>query len=165
MSRRSVAKLRTGRKQEIVAEIAFYHLQRSPLDAVLPKLLQRTLDQGKRAVVLAGSEDRVENLSSLLWTYDPGSWLPHGTQKDGRPEDQPIWLSAHADNPNSATFLFLTDGTEADPAAYERCFDLFDGNDDSAVAAARDRWKKLKEAGHTLTYWQQSERGAWEKKA
>ena len=165
MSRRSVAKLRTGRKQEIVAEIAFYHLQRSPLDAVLPKLLQRTLDQGKRALVLAGSEDRVENLSSLLWTYDPGSWLPHGTQKDGRPEDQPIWLSAHADNPNSATFLFLTDGTEADPAAYERCFDLFDGNDDSAVAAARDRWKKLKEAGHTLTYWQQSERGAWEKKA
>mgnify|MGYP003348043354 CR=1 FL=1 len=31
--------------------------------------------------------------------------------------------------------------------------------------AARDRWKKLKEAGHTLTYWQQNERGAWEKKA
>jgi DNA polymerase-3 subunit chi len=165
MCRTSVAKLRTGRKQEIVAEIAFYHLQRSPLDAVLPKLLQRTLDQGKRALVLAGSEDRVENLSSLLWTYDPGSWLPHGTQKDGRPEDQPIWLSASHQNTNSATFLFLTDGTEADPAGYERCFDLFDGNDDSAVAAARDRWKKLKEAGHTLTYWQQSERGAWEKKA
>ena len=64
-------------------------MQRSPLDAVLPRLLQRTLEQGKRALVLAGSEDRVENLSSLLWTYDPASWLPHGTLKDGRPEDQP----------------------------------------------------------------------------
>ncbi len=148
-----------------MAEIAFYHLQRSPLDAVLPKLLQRTLDQGKRALVLAGSEDRVENLSSLLWTADPGSWLPHGTLKDGRPEDQPIWLSSSHHNTNSATFLFLTDGSETDPAEYERCFDLFDGNDDSAVAAARERWKKLKEAGHTLTYWQQNERGAWEKKA
>ncbi len=148
-----------------MAEIAFYHLQRSPLDAVLPKLLQRTLDQGKRALVLAGSEDRVENLSSLLWTHDPASWLPHGTVKDARPEDQPIWLSSQAANANSATFLFLTDGTEADPAAYERCFDLFDGNDDTAVAAARERWKRLKEAGHALTYWQQNERGAWEKKA
>jgi DNA polymerase-3 subunit chi len=161
----SEAKLQAARKQDIVAEIAFYHLQRSALDAVLPKLLQRTLDQGKRALVLAGSDDRVENLSSLLWTYDPASWLPHGTVKDGRPEDQPIWLSSQATNSNRASFLFLTDGTEADPAAYERCFDLFDGNDDSAVAAARERWKKLKEAGHALTYWQQNERGAWEKKA
>ncbi|MCD6073946.1 MAG: putative polymerase chi subunit [Rhodospirillales bacterium] len=148
-----------------MAEIAFYHLQRSALDAVLPKLLQRTLDQGKRALVLAGSDERVENLSSMLWTYDPGSWLPHGTVKDGRAEDQPIWLTVSADNSNRATFLFLTDGTEADPTAFERCFDLFDGNDDSAVAAARERWKRLKEAGHMLTYWQQNERGAWEKKA
>ena len=162
---RGTARLTGLRKQEIVAEIAFYHLQRSPLDAVLPKLLQRTLDQGKRALVLAGSEDRVENLSSVLWTYDPASWLPHGTVKDGRAEDQPIWLSAYAENPNGAAFLFLTDGTEADPSGYERCFDLFDGNDETAVAAARDRWKRLKEAGHTLTYWQQNERGGWEKKA
>lgn len=148
-----------------MAEIAFYHLQRSPLDSVLPRLLTRTLEQGKRALVLAGSEERVENLSALLWTYDPGSWLPHGTQKDGRPEDQPVWLTSRGENLNGATFLFLTDGTETDPAPYERCFDLFDGNDDEALAAARERWKRLKEAGHALTYWQQNERGAWEKKA
>ena len=46
---------------------------------------------------------------------------------------------------------------------YTRVFDLFDGRDDTAVAAARDRWKAGKDAGHTLTYWRQTDRGGWEK--
>jgi DNA polymerase-3 subunit chi len=40
---------------------------------------------------------------------------------------------------------------------------MFDGNDEAALAAARARWKAAKEAGHTLTYWQQTEKG-WEKR-
>jgi DNA polymerase-3 subunit chi len=32
------------------------------------------------------------------------------------------------------------------------------------VAAARQRWRQAKEAGHALTYWQQTEKG-WEQKA
>jgi DNA polymerase-3 subunit chi len=47
---------------------------------------------------------------------------------------------------------------------YGRCLDIFDGNDDMAVAAARRRWTEAKAAGHSLTYWQQTDRG-WEKKA
>ena len=50
-------------------------------------------------------------------------------------------------------------------AEFERCFELFDGNDDTAVAAARGRWKSYLEAGHDLAYWQQAERGNWEKKS
>ena len=49
-------------------------------------------------------------------------------------------------------------------AAYERCFDLFDGNDPPAVEAARARWRTRKAEGHAVTYWQQTERGGWERK-
>ena len=63
----------------------------------------------------------------------------------------------------SARFLFLLDGTAAaDLASWSRVFDLFDGQDEAAVAAARQRWAAAKAAGHTLTYWQQGERG-WKK--
>ena len=48
-------------------------------------------------------------------------------------------------------------------AAFDRVFDLFDGNDPAAVATARERWKAARTGGHELTYWQQTERG-WEKK-
>ena len=148
-----------------MTEIAFYHLEKSPLDQVLPKLLEKTLGAGKRALVLAGSEQCVEALAGLLWTYEQGSWLPHGTEQDGSPEDQPVWLTAADDNANGAEFLFLTDGaTSANVAGFERCFELFDGRDEAAVTAARGRWKDYTDAGHDLTYWRQGANGGWEKK-
>ncbi len=148
-----------------MAEIAFYHLQMTPLENVLPVLLRKTLDAGKRAVVRAGSADRVESLNTELWIADPGGWLPHGSAKDGHAEEQPIWLTAGQDNPNGATFLFLTDGVTVGVLdEIERCFDLFDGHDDAALQAARTRWTSLKESGHDLTYWQQNEAGKWEEK-
>ena len=148
-----------------MTEIGFYHLTRSPLEQALPKLLEKTLDAGKRALVLASSEERVESLTGQLWTYRQDAWLPHGSARDGNPEQQPVWLSVDDANANDAQFLFLTDGAEtATVGDYERCFELFDGRDQSAVEAARGRWKAYKDAGHDLAYWQQTERGGWEKK-
>jgi DNA polymerase-3 subunit chi len=150
-----------------MTEVAFYHLQRSPLEAVLPKLLERTLALGRRALVIAGSAERVEALAEVLWTYQPDSWLPHGTERDGAPDQQPIWLTAAGDaNPNGAAFVFLTDGAAcADLGGFERGFDLFDGNDAAAVAAARARWQACRAAGHAVTYWQQNDQGGWERRA
>ena len=149
-----------------MTDIAFYHLERSPLESALPQLLEKTLAAGKRALVMASTTERVESLAQVLWTYDPGSWLPHGTAKDGHAEDQPVWITTEPENPNKATFLFLTDGATSDWVdAYERCFELFDGRDEAAVQAARDRWKTYKSAGHSLAYFQQTAKGGWEKKA
>jgi DNA polymerase-3 subunit chi len=149
-----------------MSEVAFYHLQRTPLARALPKLLERALERGMRALVVAGSKERVDDLDTALWTYDTASFLPHGRAGDGNPEDQPIWLAEHDANANGATLLVLVDGGESHRhAAFERVIDMFDGADADAVAAARRRWKALKEAGHKLTYWQQTERGGWEMKA
>ena len=107
---------------------------------------------------MAGSEGRVEALNGVLWTFQQDSWLPHGSPRDGNAEAHPVWLTIDDENPNGAAFLFLTDGaTSANVGDYERCFELFDGNDPAAVEAARGRWSGYKDAGHALTYWQQSE--------
>ena len=136
------------------------------METALPKLLEKTIAAGKRALVLAGSEVRVEALADALWAYDPDSWLPHGTAKDGFPEQQPVWLSTSDENANGATFLFLTDGaTSPSLARFERCFDLFDGNDPDSVSDARTRWKAYKADGHELAYWQQTATGGWTKKS
>ena len=148
-----------------MTEIGFYHLQRSSLEKALPRLLEKVLDAGKRAVVIAGSEERVEALNTALWTYHPGSFLPHGSAADGNAAEQPVWLTERDENPNGAQVLVLTDGaTSAHVEDFERCFELFDGNDEAAVRAARERWKAYREAGHAVTYWQQTD-GGWEKKA
>ena len=148
-----------------MTEIGFYHLTMSPLERALPRLLEKVYASGARAVVIAGSEERVAALDTALWTYDVGSFLPHGTRRDGDAPEQPIWVTAEDENPNGATILVLTDGARsASIASFERCLEMFDGNDPAAVEAARERWRSYQAAGHGLTYWQQTSRGGWEKK-
>ncbi|MDE2335437.1 MAG: DNA polymerase III subunit chi [Rhodospirillales bacterium] len=152
-----------------MAEIGFYHLTRTGADRALPQLLGRTLAAGERAVVRVGSEERLEALDAALWLVAEPDWLPHGSPRTGDADLQPIWLTTDdpgpSGAPNGARFLFLIDGaTSSRLDAFARVFDLFDGADPAAVAAARTRWAAAKQAGHTLTYWQQGPRG-WERKA
>ncbi|MEM7221505.1 MAG: DNA polymerase III subunit chi [Pseudomonadota bacterium] len=149
-----------------MTEVRFYHLTRTSLEQALPQMLEKTLERGQRAVVIAGSDERAESLSASLWTYRDRSFLPHGTAQDGYGELQPVWLTAKDENPNGAQVLFLTDGASAQSIGdYGLCATLFDGTNDAAVAAARAQWKDLKAAGHEVTYWQQDDAGRWSQKA
>lgn len=146
-----------------MTEIGFYHLTRTGAEDALPQLLGRTLAAGQRAVVHSPNASRISQLDTVLW--DSKDFLPHGTAADGDAEIQPIWLTTTDETPNGAKFLFLLDGADsADLSRFDRVFDLFDGNDEAQLQAARKRWSAAKAAGHGLTYWQQGERG-WEKKA
>jgi DNA polymerase-3 subunit chi len=146
-----------------MSEVGFYHLTRTGVAHALPRLLARTLAAGQRALVLCPNGERVAALDRVLWETAEPAWLPHGTAADGDADLQPIWLATDDSAPNGARFLFLTDGADSVRlTAFERVFDLFDGNDEPAVAAARARWRAAKEAGHALTYLRQGPRG-WEK--
>jgi DNA polymerase-3 subunit chi len=149
-----------------MTDIGFYHLTTSPLETALPRLLEKVLASGQRAVVMAGSPERVEALNAQLWTYSQGSFLPHGSAADGHPADQPIWLTDKDENPNAAGVLLLTEGVRSERIGeFARCLDLFDGADAEAVAAARARWADYKSRGFAVTYFQQTTSGGWEKKA
>lgn len=150
---------------ETPCEVVFYHLERQPLEAVLPVLLEKTLERGWRAVVQAGSDERLEAIDELLWTYRPESFLPHGRSRDGHSDKQPVYLTTGDETPNGAGVRFLVDGAE--PAAYAgfaRIVILFDGRDSEALGRARVQWKAAKAAGAAATYWQQNDNGRWEKK-
>lgn len=149
-----------------MTEVRFYHLVRGSLEDVLPRMLDLTLERGKRAVVLLGSPERVEALNAHLWTFEQASFLPHGSARDGHAAHQPVWLTHLDENPNGAAYLFVADGARSERVGeFERVSEIFDGRDEAALAEARARWAAYKAEGHALEYWQQGERGGWEKKA
>jgi DNA polymerase-3 subunit chi len=152
-----------------VTEVWFYHLTMQPLERVLPVLLEKTVQRGWRGVVQTGADERLAALDDLLWTYSDESFLAHGTARDGDSEITPIYLTAGTENPNGAQARFLVHGADTTALTpdgeYERVLILFDGNDDDQLQAARANWKRLKEAGFGVSYWQQSEAGGWDKKA
>lgn len=128
-----------------MTEVHFYNMQQKKLEQALPEILTQALERQQRAVVKAGSTERLEWLNNALWTYDPASFLPHGMAKDGHAAEQPVWLTTEDENPNQATVLVLTDGaSSAMMEKFDLCCELFDGNDEAAVLAARERWKTYK---------------------
>jgi DNA polymerase III subunit chi len=150
-------------------EIWFYHLQNQRLEAALPALAEASLARGWRVVVQAASEERLDALDEALWTFSDASFLAHGRARDGDAERQPIYLTTDGANPNGAKLRLFVEGADVaaalGDAEYERVILLFDGNDADQLDAARAQWKRLKEQGLGLTYWQQNAGGKWEKKA
>ncbi len=148
-----------------MAEVGFYHLTRTALEPALGRLLTKVLESGQRAVVKASSAERVEALTRALWTYQTDSFLPHGSAKDGHAGEQPIYLTAKPEVPNSASILVLVDGAAAEslPDGISRVLIMFDGQDQPSLAQAREAWKAHQDKGDKLVYWQQTERGGWKK--
>ena len=155
-----------------MSEVRFYHLTERPLEQVLPVMLERSFERGWRAVVRGTDPARIEALSAHLWTYGDASFLPHGTEADGQPQRQPVWLccdrpNSEGANPNNANTLFLIDNAEAETAelaAMEMVAVLFEGLDEAAVTRARAQWRRVAEAGLKAVYWAQNEDGAWVKR-
>ena len=150
-----------------MAEVLFYHLTETPLEAALPQMLQASLTRGWRVCVRFGSAERAEWMNGALWTYADDSFLPHGGPRDGDPAGQPVYLTAGEEVPNGANVLMLADGAAAEVASlgtYERACILFDARDPAAVQDARGRWKEVTGAGLKAVYWKQ-EGGKWLKAA
>ncbi len=148
-----------------MTEYWFYHLEGSTLEGVLPELLEKTRARGWRAIVKM-PEEGLAALDSYLWTYKDDSFLPHGRDDEPMADQQPIILTSTAASSESAQCAFLLDGEQMDMAAEtQRCIVMINGRSETDVARARSQWKRLKDAGETLSYWQQTDRGGWEKKA
>ncbi|HRK63619.1 MAG TPA: DNA polymerase III subunit chi [Terricaulis sp.] len=149
-----------------MAELWFYHLERTELERALAPLLEKCLQRGWRALVRGGSPERLEELDTTLWTWRDESFLPHAREGEGDATRQPVLLTTNQGNPNGAQALFLIDGAEpGDLSPFERACLMFDGRDEAALEKARQRWKEAKEAGIVASYWRESAAGKWEKQA
>jgi DNA polymerase III subunit chi len=148
-----------------VTEIRFYHLEQRRVDQALPPLLERALEEGRRVLVRASSEEMVAALNERIWTYDDASFLPHGAAGDGDPMEQPIFLTAELKNANASTMLVRLSGAETSEAddAFDLVVLMFDGRDEAALAQARGEWRRLKDRGSPISYWRESDEGGWER--
>jgi DNA polymerase III subunit chi len=149
-----------------MAEVWFYHLERTTADAELPRLLQRGLERGLRMAVVTSSMERVREFSQKLWGLEDTSFIPHGFEGEPRPEAQSIYLCTEDASPNQSAFNFYIDGTEPTSLErIERASILFDGTNDTAIQNARTLWRKFKAENTTIRYWKQDEEGRWKDQA
>lgn len=148
-----------------MAEVWFYHLEHTALEAALPGLLEKCVEKGWHVYVHGADEDMLSSLDRHLWAYRPDSFLPHGLEGAEHATRQPVLLGTSGQKAN-APQAYVSVGMADLPAldGIERSMIIFEGHDQDHLTWARARWKDLKTQGHSLSYWQQNEGGRWEKK-
>lgn len=143
-------------------KLRFYGRQQSTLEAMLPRLLEKVMEQGLRSVVIFDNQDQLDALDNTLWTYSPLSFLPHGTKKDGEAKDQPIWLTTILENPNDSQTCVLTCPVPHiwENLIFNQYIYLFDCNTPNDVSIAQEIWLAQKDAFDT-GIWHQDSTGKW----
>ena len=146
----------------MAATIQFYHLLSTSRERAVPKLMEKVLSRGAKAVMLASDDGTLKRMSDALWSNDPASFLAHGTARDKHASDQPIYLTLADENPNGAEILCILDGSLPESiATYSKVLDVFDGGNEAEVANARSRWAHYKAQGFALQYVKQQPGGGW----
>lgn len=141
-------------------DVSFYQLLKTPLEKALPKLVEKIYQGGYRTLIVCENQAQVELLNTVLWTFSPGAFIPHGCE--GLPKHQPIWLTTELVNANEANLVILTNGQYVKTKEFEKCIDIFDGNDEKSLKNARERYTDYKNSGFKMAFWRQNETGGWE---
>ncbi len=127
------------------------------------RLLRKAYRAGKR-VVVTGDAAQLARLDQLLWTFDPGEFIPHARLRAGeRPPPHlaptPLWLAEQPADAGACDVLVnlgpggLGDGSgdgsgngSGDAPLPARTIELVARADDE-VAAGRQRWRAHLAAG------------------
>lgn len=141
-----------------MAVARFYHLTQDAPEELLPLLIGKAREGGLAVVLRGASRERMEALDAAMWRAP--AFLPHGLAGGAHDADQPVllvWDDVPApDLPNRPGCLIALDAAPVgaeEAAALEKLCILFDGNDPTAVEAARGQWRALTGAGIEAEYW------------
>ena len=114
------------------------------------RLCQRALNEGLALFVWCASQEQMERLDQLLWTFQAASFVPHDIDDPTAPICLGLTvpdLFLHAEQ--KVGCLNLTAQT-IDATPFDRVLEIIEAND-AAKIAGRERFKGYKQQGITPT--------------
>lgn len=134
-----------------MTQVDFYLLSNQDALHYLCRLTEKIHKLGHRLFIHAASADQAKQIDDLLWSYDPGSFLPHAliTEADII-ADYPV-LIGHADDPRIPAEIMINLAPAVAPffSRFERVAELV-GTNEATRQAARERYRFYRERGYPL---------------
>jgi len=137
-----------------MTEVFFYILEEDSAQALerfACRLAEKAHAEGHRIYVHAGSDEQIEAMDKLLWTFRQSSFVPHCTAAALAADDQltPVVVGTGAPPPGFDDLLVNIGG---DTAGF---FSRFQRHNEiiapAAVAEARNLYRFYKDRGYALT--------------
>jgi DNA polymerase-3 subunit chi len=118
------------------------------------KLIEKIYRAGQNCYVLTDTLEQAASLDKRLWSFRPGSFVPHQIYKGVLPELPQTILIGGADIPESRENLLvnLSTTTPAVSENTERILEILDGGE-ACKQAGRQRYKYYSQLGcHIVTH-------------
>jgi DNA polymerase-3 subunit chi len=137
-----------------MTKVDFYILQSGSREHTACKLIEKAFGLGHRIYVHAGSEEQLEKIDHLLWTFRAGSFIPHQRyQSDSgtnSKNDSPIQLGTHdAPNVDSDVLINLAPEVPLFFSRFQRVAELV-GPDEQAKDLGRQHFQFYRDRGYSL---------------
>jgi DNA polymerase-3 subunit chi len=136
-----------------MTQVDFYILKDSQPQAqplFTCRLTEKAYKQGHRVYIHSDSGTQLKQLDDLMWTFRAGSFLPHAIYAGGDAAGQPILLGQDVEPEGSDDVLINLSGKV--PPFFSRFSRVVEpvAAEDSARAAARERYRFYQDRGYTL---------------
>ena len=136
-----------------MTRVDFYILQDNKakaLDQFACRIAEKAYKQGHQVYINTSSDQQLEYLDDLMWTFRDGSFLPHDRYSNDHSSEQAVLLG-YGIEPEGVddVLLNLSDDIPAFFSRFKRVAELV-GGDDTARESARARYRFYKDRGYTL---------------
>lgn len=136
-------------------EITFYVLptqSQQERQAFACKLIEKVYRSGYFCYVLTDSEQQSRQLDDQLWTFRPGSFVPHQIYQDEPPTTDNTILIGGAPIPE-AWRKVIVNLSATPPQQFEQCERILEilDNSEETKQAGRHRYRLYQQAGQEIT--------------
>jgi DNA polymerase-3 subunit chi len=136
-----------------VTKIDFYLLSasgRAARDAMACKLVNKVYLLQHSVYIHVASKEDAARIDDALWTFTPGSFIPHSIYQPGADAREPVVIGCQDHAPQSLDVLLnLTAEVPLFFSQFHRVAELVDAEENSR-ALARARFKFYKDRGYDL---------------
>lgn len=119
-------------------------------DHLVCRLAEKAWSEGHRVHICCENDASASSIDNLLWSYKDTSFVPHAKVDAPDSNAAPVTIGLIADVPNTTEVLINLGSDVPDFfSRFERVMETT-GSDDSARAAARERYRFYQERGYSL---------------
>ena len=135
-------------------EILFVEVTASRMEMRACEIAERIYAQGGRVQIVAVDQEQVARLDDLLWTFKPGSFVPHGLWKGvGSESPQPVFITTLKERISGIESLLMMDYCQVEMVGkFSQVIHMVVVDNRERLEASRRYWTLLKDAGFALRH-------------
>lgn len=146
--------------------VRFYQLGATPREQALARILAKAWERHLRCCVVASDPAHAGYLDDFLWSHPAaGIFLPHGLENTPQARLQPVLIATAPVEVNGATVAVMAcERLLENPERFDMVVEFVESARPDALRTSRERYRRYRELGCTMEYWEQGE-GGWSRKA